>query len=220
MLKNISVKVRPGEFVAIVGASGSGKSTLMRILLGLERAEKGTVFFDGHDLSQADVTSVRRQIGVVMQHGQLISGSIFSNIVGTLPLTMDDAWELARLVGLEKDIRELPMGMHTLVNEGGTTFSGGQRQRILIARSLVNRPRIVFFDEATSALDNETQAIVSETLEKMHSTRIVVAHRLSTIKNADRILVIRSGEIVEEGNYETLMARNGIFAELATRQLI
>ncbi|MBR3745360.1 MAG: NHLP bacteriocin export ABC transporter permease/ATPase subunit [Selenomonadaceae bacterium] len=220
VLKNISVSVRAGEFLALVGSSGSGKSTLMRILLGLEHAEKGTIFYDGYDLSQVDVTSVRRQIGVVMQQGQLVSGSIFSNIVGSLPLTIDDAWELARLVGLEKDIRELPMGMHTLVNEGGTTFSGGQRQRILIARSLANRPRIVFFDEATSALDNETQAMVSETLDKMRATRIVVAHRLSTIKNADRILVVQRGEIVEEGNYDELMARNGIFTELASRQLI
>lgn len=220
VLKNISVSVRPGEFVAIVGASGSGKSTLMRILLGLERAEQGTVFYDGYDLSQVDVTSVRRQVGVVMQHGQLISGSIFSNIVGSLPLTPDDAWDLARLVGLEKDIKDLPMGMHTLVNEGGTTFSGGQRQRILIARSLANHPRIIFFDEATSSLDNETQAIVSATLEKLRATRIVVAHRLSTIKNANRILVMKDGAIVEEGTYDALIARKGIFSDLAARQII
>ena len=171
------------------------------------------------DISELDVSSVRRQIGVVMQHGQLMEGSIFSNIVGSLPLTMDDAWEVARLVGLEADIKDLPMGMHTIVNEGGTTFSGGQRQRLLIARSLVHHPRIIVFDEATSSLDNETQAIVSKTLDAMRSTRIVVAHRLSPIEHADRILVMDRGEIVEDGTYSELMEKKGLFAELAARQI-
>ncbi|MBQ7516294.1 MAG: ATP-binding cassette domain-containing protein [Schwartzia sp.] len=219
VLKNIRFSVRPGTFLAIAGSSGSGKSTLLRVLLGLEKPESGSVLYDGQDLGEIDVSSVRRQIGVVMQHGQLLEGSIFSNIVGSLPLTMDDAWEVARLVGLEADIKELPMGMNTLVNEGGTTFSGGQRQRLMIARSLVNHPRIVVFDEATSSLDNETQAIVSETLETMRATRIVVAHRLSTIQNADRILVLDRGQIVEDGTYDELMAKNGFFAELARRQI-
>jgi ATP-binding cassette subfamily C protein len=219
VLKNINLSIRPGSFVAIVGSSGSGKSTLLRVLLGLEKPESGAVLYDGMDISELDVSSVRRQIGVVMQHGQLMEGSIFSNIVGSLPLTMDDAWEVARLVGLEADIKDLPMGMHTIVNEGGTTFSGGQRQRLLIARSLVHHPRIIVFDEATSSLDNETQAIVSKTLEAMRATRIVVAHRLSTIENADRILVMERGEIVEDGTYSELMEKKGLFAELAARQI-
>ncbi len=219
VLKNINLSIRPGSFLAIVGSSGSGKSTLLRVLIGLEKPESGAVLYDGMDLSELDVSSVRRQIGVVMQHGQLMEGSIFSNIVGSLPLTMDDAWEVARLVGLEADIKDLPMGMHTIVNEGGTTFSGGQRQRLLIARSLVHHPRIIVFDEATSSLDNETQAIVAKTLESMRATRIVVAHRLSTIENADRILVMDRGQIVEDGTYQELMAKNGLFAELAARQI-
>lgn len=219
VLKNINLSIHPGSFLAIVGASGSGKSTLLRVLIGLEKPETGAVLYDGMDLSELDVSSVRRQIGVVMQHGQLMEGSIFSNIVGSLPLTMDDAWEVARLVGLEDDIKELPMGMHTMVGEGGSTFSGGQRQRLLIARSLVHHPRIIVFDEATSSLDNETQAIVAKTLESMRATRIVVAHRLSTIEQADRILVMDKGEIVEDGTYEELMKQNGLFAQLAARQI-
>ena len=202
VLKNINLTVSPGTFLAVVGPSGSGKSTLLRVLLGLETPACGSVLYDGQDISELDISSVRRQIGVVMQHGQLMEGSIFSNIVGSLPLTQDDAWEVARLVGLEDDIKELPMGLNTIVNEGGTTFSGGQRQRLLIARSLVNHPRIIVFDEATSALDNETQAIVSDTLDKMRATRIIVAHRLSTIRNADRIIVMDRGEIAEDGTYD------------------
>ncbi len=220
VLKHVVFSVEPGEFLAVVGSSGSGKSTLLRLLLGMEQPEKGAVFYDGQDISQLDPASVRRQIGVVLQHGQLMSGSVFSNIVGSLPLTMEDAWEVAKLVGLEKDIRDMPMGMHTIVDEGGATFSGGQRQRILIARALANRPRLVFFDEATSSLDNETQAIVSHTLEKMKATRIIIAHRLSTIRKADRILVLEQGEIAEVGNYEELMRRNGLFRTLAERQML
>lgn len=219
VLHDVNLSIQPGTFLAIVGSSGSGKSTLLRIILGLESATQGTVLYDEQDIRQLDITSVRRQIGVVMQHGQLMQGSVFSNIVGSSPLTIDDAWEVARLVGLDKDIKEMPMGMHTLVGEGGSTFSGGQRQRLLIARSLVHHPRIVIFDEATSALDNETQAIVSETLEKTHATRIIVAHRLSTIRNADRIVVLDRGRIAEEGNYDELMAKGGIFSELARRQI-
>lgn len=219
VLKNISLSIHPGSFIAVVGSSGSGKSTLLRVLIGLEKPESGAVLYDGMDLSDLDVSSVRRQIGVVMQHGQLMEGSIFSNIVGSLPLTMDDAWDVARLVGLEEDIKELPMGMYTVVGEGGSTFSGGQRQRLLIARSLVHHPRIIVFDEATSSLDNETQAIVANTLEAMRATRIVVAHRLSTIEHADRILVMERGEIVEDGTYDELMKKGGIFAELAARQI-
>ena len=218
VLRDVSFAVKPGTFLAIVGSSGSGKSTLLRLLLGMEQPQKGSVAYDGLALRDLDVASVRRQIGVVMQNGQLLPGTIFSNIVGSLPLTIDDAWEAARLVGLAQDIKEMPMGMHTIVNDGGTVFSGGQRQRLLIARSLVQRPRIVVFDEATSSLDNETQAIVTETLAAMKATRILVAHRLSTIRHADRILVLENGVIAEEGSYEELMAMKGLFFQLAERQ--
>ncbi len=220
VLKNVSLRVEAGTFLAIVGSSGSGKSTLLRVLLGLEKPEKGMVQYDGQDLDQLDVTSVRRQIGVVMQNGRIMAGNIYSNIVGALPLSLDDAWEAAKLVGLDGDIRDMPMGMHTLIGESGGNLSGGQKQRILIARSIVNRPRLVVFDEATSALDNATQAIVSQTLEKLQSTRIIVAHRLSTIRNADRIIVMEKGEIAESGTYDELMAHGGLFKELAQRQIV
>ena len=220
VVNHISLTIKAGQFVAIVGSSGSGKSTLLRLLLGLEKLEKGVILYDDQDLDELDIASVRRQMGVVLQHGQLMSDSIFANIVGSLPLTLDDAWQAAQMVGLADDIRAMPMEMHTVISEGASNISGGQRQRILIARSIVQNPRIIIFDEATSALDNHTQAIVSDTLDKMRATRVVVAHRLSTIKKADVIVVMDQGEIVEKGNYEELMQKNGIFSELAKRQII
>ena len=219
VLNGISIKVKAGESVAIVGPSGCGKSTLVRILLGFEKPTQGIVLFDGQDFSTLNVTSVRSQMGVVLQNGQIMSGDIFTNIVGSSPLTMDDAWEAARMVGLENDIKNMPMGMHTVISEGAGNISGGQRQRILLARSIVNKPKIVILDEATSALDNITQAIVTESLKKMRATRIVVAHRLSTIRDVDRIFVMLDGCVVEEGNYEKLMKMNGLFEKLAKRQL-
>ena len=219
VLQNISLKIRPGQFVAIVGTSGCGKSTLLRLLLGFERPESGTVAFDGQDLAELSVTSVRSQMGVVLQHGQLMAGDIFSNIIGSLPLTLDDAWLAAEMVGLAEDIRAMPMGMHTLISEGASNISGGQRQRILIAKSIVNRPRIIIFDEATSALDNRTQSIVAESLERLKATRIIVAHRLSTVCNADYIFVMESGRLAESGTYNDLMDKNGLFASMAKRQL-
>lgn len=221
ILKDVSLKVNPGEFVAIVGPSGSGKSTLFRLLLGFERLTSGTILYAGQDLNKLDLRAVRRQIGVVLQNGQLMSGSdIYTNIIGANQLTMDDAWEAARMAGFEDDILQMPMGMYTVVSEGGSTLSGGQRQRLMIARAIVTRPRILLFDEATSALDNRTQAIVSESLEKLDATRIVIAHRLSTIMHADRIVVVNQGVIVEEGTYDELMEQGGTFAELARRQII
>jgi ATP-binding cassette subfamily C protein len=219
VLKGISFKIKAGESVAFVGASGCGKSTLLRILLGFEKPTQGAVLFDGQDFSSLNVSSVRSQMGVVLQNGQLMSGEIFTNIVGTSPLTLDDAWDAARLVGLDRDIENMPMGMNTVISEGAGNISGGQRQRILIARSLVNKPRIIILDEATSALDNTTQAIVTESMKRLSATRIIVAHRLSTIKDADRIFVLGEGRIAEEGNYEQLMRKSGIFAQLARRQL-
>ena len=219
VLRNISLEIRPGQFAAFVGSSGSGKSTLLRLLLGFEQSESGSIYFDGQDLAELNVASVRSQFGVVLQNSQLMSGEILTNIIGSLPLTIDDAWQAAEMVGLADDIRAMPMGMNTVISEGASNISGGQRQRILIARSLVQRPRIILFDEATSALDNRTQSIVTESLSRMKATRIVVAHRLSTIMNADVIFVLNKGEIVERGSYQELMDKKGVFASLAVRQL-
>ncbi|MCU0512096.1 MAG: NHLP bacteriocin export ABC transporter permease/ATPase subunit [Anaerolineae bacterium] len=196
ILGDVSIHIKPGQFVAIVGPSGSGKSTLFRLLLGFEQPESGAIFYDGQDLANLDITSVRQQLGVVLQNGQLMTGDIFSNIVGVAPLTLEDAWRAAEMSGLKKDIEQMPMGMHTVISEGGSTLSGGQRQRLLIARAIARRPKILFFDEATSALDNQTQAVVSESLERLDATRIVIAHRLTTIVNADHILVMEKGRIV------------------------
>jgi ATP-binding cassette subfamily C protein len=218
-LRDVSFEARPGEFVALVGSSGSGKSTLFRILLGFEQPEAGAVYYDNQMLNGIDVREVRRQIGVVLQNGQISQGDIVDNIIGTSTLTLDDAWRAAEMAGLAEDIRAMPMGMHTVLSQGGGTLSGGQRQRLLIARAIVNRPRILYFDEATSALDSHTQAIVSDSLEKLQSTRIVIAHRLSTIQHADRIYVMEDGRIVEQGNYQTLMDADGVFAQLARRQI-
>lgn len=219
VLDQISMEAGPGEFVAIVGPSGVGKSSLLRLLLGFEIPESGSIYYDTHDLLGLDLTAVRRQMGVVLQNGRLMSGTIFSNIVGSSDLTMDDAWEAARMSGLDVDIRAMPMGMFTFLSEGASTISGGQRQRLLIARAIVARPRVLLFDEATSALDNRTQALVSESLEKLRATRIVIAHRLSTIMNADRIYVLEDGRVAQSGTYAELMNREGPFRNLALRQL-
>lgn len=219
ILKDIDLRIEPGQFVAFVGPSGSGKSTLFRLLLGFETPTSGAVHYDGQDLAGLNVRAVRRQLGVVLQNGKLMPGDIFTNIVGSAPLTLDDAWEAARLAGLDGDIRAMPMGMHTVIAEGASTLSGGQMQRLMIARALVGRPRILLFDEATSALDNRTQEQVGRSLERLNATRVVIAHRLSTIANADRIYVLERGRIVESGTYKELMERAGRFAELARRQL-
>lgn len=218
-LQDVSFAARPGEFIAFVGPSGSGKSTLLRVLLGFEQPDSGSVYFDGQDFSRLDVQAVRSQIGVVLQSGRVMAGDFFTNIVGATAHTLEDAWDAARMAGLAEDIEALPMGMHTVVSEGANTLSGGQRQRLLIARAIVSRPRLVFFDEATSALDNRTQAIVSESLERLNATRIVIAHRLSTIVNASRLYVMEHGRVVQSGRYEDLVAREGPFAELASRQM-
>ena len=220
VIKDVNFRIAAGEHVAIVGRSGGGKSTLVRLLLGFEKPTQGTVLYDGQDLAEVNLGSVRSQMGVVLQNGQLMSGSIFTNIVGTSALTEKDAWEAAEAAGLTDDIKNMPMGMQTIISEGSSNISGGQRQRILIARALAGRPAIVIFDEATSALDNRTQAIVTESLNKMHTTQIIVAHRLSTIRNVDRVIVIDKGEIVENGGFDELVARGGLFANMVKRQTI
>lgn len=220
ILNDVSLQVLPGQFIALVGDSGSGKSTLLRLLLGFNFPEKGSILYDFNDLTKINLRGLRRQLGVVLQNGKILQGSIFDNIVGgSALLTEDDAWEAARLAGCYEDIKAMPMGMHTVVTAGGGTLSGGQRQRIMIARAIVSHPKILFFDEATSALDNKTQKIVSDSLEQLQATRIVIAHRLSTIKNADQIYVLERGKIVEKGNYLQLIELKGVFHKLAQRQL-
>ena len=219
VVDNLSLKIRPGQYVAIVGATGCGKSTLMRIMLGFEKPGKGAVYYDGKDLSGIDLKSLRRKIGVVMQNGKLFQGDIFSNITISAPqLSMDEAWEAAEMAGIAEDIRRMPMGMHTIISEGSGGVSGGQRQRLMIARAIAPKPKILMFDEATSALDNLTQKIVSDSLDKLKCTRIVIAHRLSTIRQCDRIIYLEKGQIVEDGSYDELIAKNGKFAELVERQ--
>ena len=218
ILHDVNFKIHAGENVAIVGRSGSGKSTLVRLLLGFETPKRGSILFDGQDLAELNMPSVRTQLGVVLQNGQLMQGDIFTNIIGTNALTLDDAWEAAQAAGIAEDIAMMPMGMQTVISEGSKNISGGQRQRILIARALVTKPSILIFDEATSALDNHTQAIVTKSLDKLKATRIIVAHRLSTIRNCDRIIVMDSGKVVETGSFEELVAKGGLFANLVKRQ--
>ncbi|MBF0130040.1 MAG: NHLP bacteriocin export ABC transporter permease/ATPase subunit, partial [Alphaproteobacteria bacterium] len=190
VLNGVSIKGAPGEFIAVVGPSGSGKSTLMKLLLGFERPESGAVLFDGQDIKGLDLQALRRQIGVVLQSGRLMPGTIYENIKGASHATVEDAWEAARMTGLAVDIKAMPMGMHTVLTEGSAALSGGQIQRILLARAVVGKPRILLLDEATSALDNRTQAVVTESLDRLSVTRVVIAHRLTTIMRADRIYVL------------------------------
>lgn len=219
VIDDLSLKIHPGQYVAIVGKTGCGKSTLLRLMLGFEKPQKGAVYYDGKDIDRIDLKSLRQRIGVVLQDGKLFSGSIYENITICAPhLSMDAAWEAAELAGVADDIKKMPMGMHTLISEGNGGISGGQRQRLVIARAIAPKPKILMFDEATSALDNLTQKKVSESLDSLKCTRIVIAHRLSTIKQCDRIIVLDDGHIVEDGSYDALIAGNGYFAELVARQ--
>ena len=219
VIDDLSLKIRPGQYVAIVGKTGCGKSTLLRLLLGFEKPQKGAVYYDGRDLEKIDLRSLRRRIGVVTQNGKLFQGDIYSNIVISAPwLTQQDAWEAAELAGIAEDIRKMPMGMNTVISEGSGGISGGQKQRLMIARAVAPKPRVLMFDEATSALDNVTQKKVSDALEQLKCTRIVIAHRLSTIRRCDRIIVLDNGKIAEDGTYDELIAADGAFAELVARQ--
>ena len=221
VLDDLSLKIRSGQYVAITGKTGCGKSTLMRIMLGFEKPQKGAVYYDGRDLNNIDLKSLRSKIGTVMQNGALFFGDIYSNIVISAPeLTLEDAWEAAEMAGIAEDIRQMPMNMFTIIDEGGSGISGGQKQRIMIARAIAPKPKILMFDEATSALDNITQKQVSDALDSLECTRVVIAHRLSTIKNCDRIIVLDGGRIVEDGSYEELISKDGFFAELVRRQQV
>ncbi|CAM5662838.1 ATP-binding cassette subfamily C protein OS=Streptomyces violarus OX=67380 GN=FHS41_000391 PE=4 SV=1 [Streptomyces violarus] len=219
VLDDVSFEVRPGEFVAVVGPSGCGKSTLLRLLIGFDRPVSGSVLYDGQDLAALDQSAVRRQCGVVLQHAQPFTGSILDVICGTEPYTPEEAMAAAEMAGLAEDIKRMPMGLHTIVSGSGAV-SGGQRQRLMIAQALIRRPRILFFDEATSALDNETQRTVIESTKALNATRIVIAHRLSTVLDADRVVVMEDGKVVQQGPPAQLLAdTNGRLHELVRRQM-
>ena len=221
LFDNLSLTVKPGQFIALTGPSGSGKSTLFRLLLGFETPEKGNIFYDGQNLAGCNIRHLRQQLGVVLQHSSLMPGSIYDNIVGfNSDITIDDAWETAHLVGIANDIQVMPMKMNTLVLENGRTLSAGQRQRIMIARAIIRKPKILLLDEATSALDNTTQRLISDNLTQLNITRIISAHRLSTIMQADLIYVFNNGKIVESGTYKELSSTHGLFFDLIQRQKI
>ncbi|ELS58604.1 NHLP bacteriocin export ABC transporter permease/ATPase subunit [Streptomyces viridochromogenes] len=219
VLDDVSFEVRPGEFVAIVGPSGCGKSTLLRLLIGFDKPLSGSVLYDGQDLAALDQSAVRRQCGVVLQHAQPFTGSILDVICGTEPYTPEEAMAAAEMAGLAEDIKRMPMGLHTIVSGSGA-ISGGQRQRLMIAQALIRRPRILFFDEATSALDNETQRTVIESTRALNATRVVIAHRLSTVLDADRVIVMEDGKVAQQGPPAQLLAdTNGRLHELVRRQM-
>ena len=219
VVDDLSLKIRPGQYVAVVGKTGCGKSTLLRLLLGFEKPQKGAIYYDGRDIEMVDLRSLRKKIGVVTQNGKLFQGDIYSNIVISAPyLSVDDAWKAAEVADIAEDIRKMPMGMHTIISEGAGGISGGQKQRLMIARAVAPNPKILMFDEATSALDNITQKKVSDALDGLKCTRMVIAHRLSTIKQCDRIIVLGGGKIAEDGTYDELLAKKGYFYELVERQ--
>ncbi|GHC68633.1 NHLP bacteriocin export ABC transporter permease/ATPase subunit [Streptomyces cinnamoneus] len=220
VLDDVTFRVRPGEFVAIVGPSGCGKSTLLRLLIGFDKPLTGSVLYDGQDLAALDQAAVRRQCGVVLQNAQPFSGSVLDCICGAESYSAEEAWEAARMAGLAEDIKAMPMGLHTMLSDGGGTVSGGQRQRLMIAQALIRKPRVLFLDEATSALDNEAQRVVIESTRALRATRIVIAHRLSTVMDADRVVVMAEGRIAQQGPPAELLAdTDGPFHELVRRQL-
>ena len=221
VLEDLSLKIHPGQYVAIVGKTGCGKSTLVRLLMGFESPQKGAIYYDGKNINTLDLKSLRKKLGVVMQNGKLFQGDIYSNITISAPqLTLEQAWKAAELADIADDIRAMPMGMHTIISEGSGGISGGQKQRLMIARAIAPNPKILIFDEATSALDNITQKRVSQALDGLKCTRIVIAHRLSTIRHCDRIIVLDGGKIVEDGSYDELLGRGGLFTELVSRQQV
>lgn len=221
VVRDINLKIKKGDYVGIVGTTGCGKSTLIRLMTGLEKPRMGAVYYDGNDINNIPSQVLRKNTGVVEQNGRLFQGSILSNIRIAAPnISEDELWDTFEKAGIADDIREMPMGIHTVISEGEGGLSGGQRQRLVIARALAHKPKILFFDEATSALDNITQKVVSDTLDSLNCTRVVIAHRLSTVKNCKRIIVMNEGQIVEEGTYDELIKKQGFFAELAAKQMV
>ncbi len=219
VLDDINMNIKRGEYIGIVGPSGCGKSTLLKLLLGFEKPTTGNIFYDDRDIDTLEKTEMRRQMGVVLQDGKMIVGNIYSNITLAAPnLQPSEVEPLLEEVGLSEDVAKMPMGMFTSISEGGGTVSGGQQQRILIARALANNPVILLLDEATSALDNITQQKVCENMKRRNMTRILIAHRLTTVKECDRIYVMDQGKIVETGDYNELMEKKGLFYELVRRQ--
>jgi ABC-type bacteriocin/lantibiotic exporter with double-glycine peptidase domain len=220
VLKNVSFSVAAGSFLAVVGPSGSGKSTLLRLLLGFEQPLQGQILFDGRDARGLQHEMLRPQIGTVLQNARLVGGTVMEVIAAGRAISVEHAWRAAEQAGLAEEIRALPMGLQTLVAAGGSNLSGSQRQRLAIARALAGQPRLLLFDEPTSALDNRTQRHVLDRLEQLAITRVLVAHRLSTVRHADHILVLTAGQLVQQGSYEQLMTQPGVFAELMQRQTI
>lgn len=222
-LTNVSFEASPGQLVAIVGESGCGKTTLLKLVLGLYKANSGTVQIDEHDLSFISLSSYRKKIGTVSQNEYLFKGTIRENLsLLSNDLNPESIVEAAKLAGIHDFIAALPYGYETQLSEGGFNLSGGQRQRLAIARSIANKPKIMLFDEATSALDSESENIIRQSLEKLRAgrTMIVIAHRLSTIRNADLILVMENGTIVERGTHEALIQKKGVYYRLASQQLL
>lgn len=221
IIDDISLEIKQGEYVGIVGETGCGKSTLLKLLLGLEKAKNGTIYYDEHEINDVDIMSLRQKIGTVMQNGKLIHDSVFENIVvGRSGIAQEQVLEALEMAGIAGDINKMPMGVFTVIPESGRGLSEGQAQRILIARAIVTKPKILLFDEATSALDNTTQERVIYQIEKLNCTKIVIAHRLTTVKNCDRILVLQEGKIVQQGTYSELINQEGIFYILSKRQII
>ena len=221
-VNDMSLKIRAGEKVAFVGESGCGKSTLLKLILGAEQPISGAVFLDGRDLSSLDIRSYRRHVGSVFQFSKLIPGTVRSNICFVpRSVTEEEAWEAAEKACIAEDLRALPLGLDTEISESNSCgFSGGQRQRILIARAFATKPAIMILDEATSALDNITQKKVLDAVYQEKCTVLMVAHRLSTVMECDRILVMDGGKIVEEGTYDELMGKGGMFARLVRKQVL
>ncbi len=221
VLRDVSFDIKPGEYIGVVGPSGCGKSTLMKLLLGFVTPDEGKIYYDGLDMNVLVLPELRRRMGVVLQEGNLIAGSVAENVAITKPeATDEEIREVLDRVGMSEDIEQMPMGLQTIMSEMSETISGGQRQRILIARAILNGPRVMFMDEATSALDNQSQKAVTEALDELNMTRIVIAHRLSTIRSCDRIFVIEDGSITQEGTYDELMNQDGFFRKMAQRQLV
>ena len=218
----LDLHIKPGDYVAFVGPSGCGKSTLVRLLLGFEQAESGSIFYDEHNLDDISKPSLRRYcVSICLQDGQLVEGTIRDNILfGNGWYSDEQVWEAARMAALDKDIQDMPQGLETPISADGQGVSGGQRQRILMARALIRKPRIIFLDEATSALDNISQHVIAENLAKMNCTRITIAHRMSTIRECNRIIVLAGGRVAEEGSYDELMAKGGFFSEIIKRQTV